>query len=164
MAEIIFNYKGIETFIQSNINEKMKDIINKNISKNNNKNIYFIYNGNIINEELTFIQQANEIDIKRKKMNILVYNEENKNDINTNMIISNEIICPECKENILINIKDYKINLYECKNGHIKNDILFEEFENYQKIYLSKIKCDNVKKKICIIYIILNFIYVIHVK
>ena len=77
MVEVIFNYKGIETVILSNINDKMKDIINKFISKseNINKNIYFLYNGDNINKELTFDQQANEIDIKRKKMNILVYDE-----------------------------------------------------------------------------------------
>ena len=121
MVEVIFNYKGIETVILSNINDKMKDIINnKYISKseNINKNIYFLYNGDNINKELTFDQQANEIDIKRKKMNILVYDEEKEeNNKNIgNIIKSKEIICPECNENILININNYKINLNECKN------------------------------------------------
>ena len=120
MVEVIFNYKGIETVILSNINDKMKDIINKFISKseNINKNIYFLYNGDNINKELTFDQQANEIDIKRKKMNILVYDEEKEeNNKNIgNIIKSKEIICPECNENILININNYKINLNECKN------------------------------------------------
>ena len=111
MAEILFNYKGIETIIQCNINDKMKDIINRFISKikNNNKNLYFIYNGNKVNEELTFNQQTNEIDNKRKKMNILVYEEEENNKNNLKEIKSKEIICPECHENILININNYKI-------------------------------------------------------
>ena len=35
---------------------------------------------------------------------------------------SKYIICPECKDNIRIKIKDYKIELYDCQNGHnIKN-------------------------------------------
>ena len=43
-------------------------------------------------------------------MNIIAYN--NDEDINKKKeIISKDIICPDCKENILINIKDYKINL-----------------------------------------------------
>ena len=45
-------------------------------------------------------------------MNIEVYNDaENTNNIDINIIKSKDVICPECKENILINIKEYKINL-----------------------------------------------------
>ena len=76
MVEVIFNYKGIDTIIQCNINDKMKEIINRfliKIRKNENNNIFlFIYGANIINYDLTFIQQANEIDRNRNKMNILV--------------------------------------------------------------------------------------------
>ena len=69
MAEALFNLKGIVTIIQCKIDDKMKDIINKYIFKidNNNKKIYFFYNGDKINEELTFKEQANEIDYIRKK-------------------------------------------------------------------------------------------------
>ena len=42
-------------------------------------------------------------------------------------------------------IKDYKINLYDCKNGHIKEKLL-NEFEETQNIDLSHIKCDICKK------------------
>ena len=111
--------------------------------------LYILYNGDKINEELTFSQQATEKDNERKKMNVLVYDkekEENRKNIGY-LVKSKEIICPECNENILINFKNYKINLCECRNGHIKNNILFEEFENNQKIDLSKIKCDKCKEK-----------------
>ena len=67
-------------------------------------------------------------------MNILVYDE--------NIYQSNGIICPECKESILIKIKDYKINLYECKNGHSLKNILLKEYEKTQNINLSKIICE----------------------
>ena len=151
MAEILFTYKGIETSIQSNIDDKMEEIINKYVTKSENisKKIYFVYNEERVNKELTFSQQANEIDNERKKMNILVFDEEKEENFKNlgNMIKSNEIVCPECNENILINVKNYKINLKECKNGHIKNDILFEVFENNQKIDLSKIKCDKCNEK-----------------
>ena len=148
MAEISFIYKGIEIKIQSNLNDKMKDIINKFILKieNNNKQKYFIYNGNQINEVLTFYQQANETDKKSKKMNIVVEDVEGTY-IKEEKKKSKEIICPECEENILINIKDYKITLYECKNNHIKNKILLDEFENTQKIDISKIKCNKCFEK-----------------
>ena len=56
MVEVIFNYNGKETIIQCNINDKMKGIINKYIIKTekNNKNIYYLYNGDKINEKLAF--------------------------------------------------------------------------------------------------------------
>lgn len=66
---------------------------------------------------------------------------ENKNDIQKNLIKSNEIICPECYENILLNIKDYKINLYNCKNNHKFNNILLTEFDGYLNLDISKIIC-----------------------
>ena len=55
---------------------------------------------------------------------------------------SKEIICPICKENIRININNYKIRLFECKNGHIIKNILLNEFENSQYINELLIKCD----------------------
>ena len=145
MVEVIFNYEGINTIIQCNINDKMKDIINRfliKIGKNeNDNNLLYIYGANIINYELTFIQQANELDKNRNKMNILVKS-NNDNNKEIKEIISKDIICPECGENIFINIKDFKINLYGCKNNHKINNILINKYENNQKIDLSKIICN----------------------
>ena len=66
MMDVIFNYKDFNTIIQSNIDDKMKDLINKfliKIGKNeNDKNLYYIYNGNKVNLELTCIKLANELD------------------------------------------------------------------------------------------------------
>ena len=47
-------------------------------------------------------------------MNILVY-EINKTIIGENFKNATEIICPECKENILVKINDYKITFFGCK-------------------------------------------------
>ena len=145
MAEILFIYEGGKTKIKcNNLQEKMKDIINKfkNKIKDEDNNLCYLYNGDIINEEL----KLNEIikDKNEKKINLIVYKSEDK--VNEKEIILNEIICPECKENILINIKSYKINLYECKNGHKKENILLNEFENIQKIDISKIVCNKCYK------------------
>ena len=81
MAEVVFNYKGIDTIIQCNINDKMKDIINKFLIKigENDNNLLYIYGDNIINYEFTFIQQANELDKNNNKINIIV---KLNNDIN----------------------------------------------------------------------------------
>ena len=78
------------------------------------------------------------------------------------IIKSKEIICPKCNENILIKIDNYKINLFNCKNNHNIDNILLNEYEN--NIDISKIICDKCKLKKKVIHIIMNFIYVIHVK
>jgi len=143
MVEISFNYKGMLFNILSNENERMGNNINKFISKVNiNENsVYFVYNGIKLDAELSFSQQANKIDIDRKKMNVLVYDLE-RTLIQENEIISKEIICPECRESIFMNVKDYKINLYACQNNHKTDNISFYEFENTQKINLIEIKCN----------------------
>ena len=43
-------------------------------------------------------------------------------------------------------IKDYKISLFECKNGHKIDNLSFDEFEKTQNIDLSKIICNICKK------------------
>ena len=148
MAQVEFQYKGLNTIIQCDENEKITNIIERFSSKAQiDKNIiYFTYDGKSgyeFNKELTFIQMANLIDKERKKMNILVNDDINdtKEDENT-FIKSKNIICPKCGENIKIKIENYKITLYECKNKHEISDLSFDEFENTQKINLSKIICN----------------------
>ena len=146
MLNIIFNYQGTEIIIQCSIDKKMKDIfqefsIKAEIDVNN---IYFLYNGNIINEEIYFNQLISNEDRNRKIMNILV-NDNSETIIKENICQSKEIICPECKQNILIEIKNYKINLSNCKIGHSLNNILLNKFENTQLIDISKIICDMCK-------------------
>ena len=142
MAEVVFDYNANKVTIQCQKNEKMKDIFQRFTNKINIKSnqIFYIYAGNnIVNYELTFKEIVNDEDKKRNKMIIVVY-DANNTFINNIIIKSFEIICPECFENSKININEYKISL-ECKNGHKVDDIHFNEFENMQKIDLSKIKC-----------------------
>ena len=145
MVEVLFIYEGQLIIIQCNLEDKMKDIINKfkNIMKIEDYSLFYIYNGEKINEEFKLNQIENDINIK--KINILVYKNK-KDDKDEKEVMSSEIICPECKENILINIKDYKINLFECKNGHKIENILLNDFEKLQKIDLSKIICNECYK------------------
>ena len=142
MVEAIFNYEGINITIQCERNEKMKDIIDRFLIKIKYKenNLYYLYNGTKINYELTFNEQANIIDKNRKQMNIIV----NKNDeikIINKEIISKNIICPICKENVLINYDNFKINFHDCKNNHNMIKTL-SEFEKTQKIDLNNIICN----------------------
>ena len=130
MTEVEFTYEGIKTIVQCDINDKIKDIINKfliKINKEENTDLYYLYNGTKIKEELTFYEQANQIDKDRKKMNVIIYNNLEDHNIK-NEIISKEIICPDCKENCFIDIKNFKIN-FECKNNHIQNNILLKNYD-----------------------------------
>ena len=146
MSLVKFIYKGSEIIIQCQEIDKMKDIINKFVIKveKDINNLYFMYNGNIINIELKYKDIINETDKKNNIMKILV-EEYNKEKIEKNKVISKDIICPECKENIFIKIDNYKINLMGCKNRHKFNNILINEFENTQIIDISKIICDECK-------------------
>ena len=100
-----------------------------------------------INEDKSFEDTANSEDRKRSKMSVLVYENENqmeekKSDIKK----SKNIICPICKENIKMEIKDYKINLYDCNHWHKKENLLLNEYEETQNIDMTKIICDICKK------------------
>ena len=88
----------------------MKDIIDAFLIKMQNKenNLYYLYNGTKINLELTFNEQANDFDKNRKKINIIV-NKNEDDDSQIKEIVSKDIICPECKENVLIDINSFHI-------------------------------------------------------
>ena len=142
MAKVIFSYEGEKIKIQCNENDLMKDIINKFLKKIKKEEyeLYYIYNGKKLNYELTFNEQANNLDKELKKMNIIVLYVKGKKG--KNEIISKDIICPECKDNILIELKKFQINLFGCNQNHSKNNINIYSFEETQKIDLNKIVCD----------------------
>ena len=76
MIHAEFNYNGETTIVQCNLSEKVKKIIIKFIKKRdiNINTVYFVYNSfNIILDESELNEIINEKDIKRKKINILVY-------------------------------------------------------------------------------------------
>ena len=91
----------------------MKNICNKYASKIhiNINSLIFIYGGNKINYEISFQEQANSIDKERNEMNILVYKEENEN----------EIKCSKCGE--IIKIDKFE-NIIKLNNN--QNDMLNE--------------------------------------
>ena len=152
MTEIEFNYEGEKLIIQGNLDEKLEEIIKRfTIKAQKSKgDLIFLYGGSLINEELTIKEQASEEDIKRNKICILVQDNtdieyDDNDEINGNLIKSKYIICPECKENICLLINDYKITLYDCKNGHETKNILFKDFERTQYEDGSNIKCEECK-------------------
>ena len=135
MLEIKFNYEGRIIPIQCNKNEKMKDIFNKIETEIKNKSVYYIYKGDKINKELKLEEIIKEDDINN--INIIIYNIDKINKIK-----SKYVKCPKCQENIRIKFNDYKIKLYDCKNGHNIENISLEEYENAQDIDISTIICN----------------------
>ena len=145
MANVKFIFEGTETVIQCNNEDKMNKICNKFVNKIgiDIDTIYFLYNGDLINSELKFNEQAKKIDKDKNEMNIVV------NKLNTSTIINEErkeILCPECGENCKIKISDYKIKAFDCKNKH-EIKILLDEYKNTQKIDESNIICNVCNKQ-----------------
>lgn len=146
MSSVDFFYEGVPITIQCDENDIMDEIIQrfcKKISKNQDE-IYFIYGGEIIKKNETFTQVASSEDKQRKKLSVLcnIIPKEPPKEPESSFKKSKSIICPKCHENALINIKDFKIELFNCKNKDINENISFADFEQSQLIDESKIKCD----------------------
>ena len=145
---LVLNIKGIEIVIQCDIKEKINDIYQRFLSSIP-KDLYkinFIYNEKKVKNDLSLEEIANEKDRKRNIMNIFVL-EFNSIIKNKNIKKSKYIICPECSENIKINIDDYNMHLFDCKNRHIKNNILISEYDCLQNFDISKINCNICQQK-----------------
>ena len=142
-AKLEFLYYGKVIIIECLVTEKMKDIYDRLLSKLNQdiRHLNFMYNGEEINENIRIEQIVNEAD-KDQDKNIYIMRIEVINTNQENLKFEN-IICPKCGENTLIQLKDYKINCYDCKKMHKINNLLFKEFEKTQNIDLSKIECEN---------------------
>ena len=122
MIQLTFVYNGLRTNIQCNLDDRIQEIFQQYTNKieQNINSLYFLYDGKQINKELTFKEIVpNDI----KNIIILVYSINNLSE-KSQLVKSKEIICPICKESACLSIKDYKIILFGCRNGHCKN-ILF---------------------------------------
>ena len=107
----------------------------------------FLYGGNVLSENGTLIETLSEDDKNRDIINILVFSNEEESTNNI-VVKSKEVICPNCFEPAYMNIKNYKISIYDCKNRHKINNILLDEYEQTQNINISKIICDKCKENI----------------
>ena len=145
MNQVEFDYNDGKTIIQCNATDKMKDIIKKFIIKVDTmeSKIFFLCEGRILEEEKTF----NEVAKDKNQLIVIVKEETDEKENVSTLKKSKNIICPECNENIRISIDDFKISLYECKNGHKFEDIQLNEFDKIQYVDQSKIICDICKNK-----------------
>ena len=136
--ELLFIYKGQKTSIQGDINLPMKKILEafKNKLKLNNINLRFEYGHEAIKEDITLGTFVSQHQIVNNKIEITVFEEnEDKTEI-----LSEDIICPECKQEARIkNITDDKVTL-ECSQAHF-SEIKKTEFNKSQMIIKESIKC-----------------------
>ena len=147
MTEIEFQYKGSIFTIQANDDRKMKEICDKFINKSlaNKNNINYLYSGTTLIPDYTLSQTINNIDKKRKKMTVIVIDNSPETKEH-NFIKSANFICPKCQESALYELKNHKIKIYNCKNGHIMENLLLSELDKTQMIDETEIICHECKK------------------
>ena len=124
MVEIEFDYKQEKLKIQVNLEDKFENAIQKlkfKIKKEN-EDLCFLSKGKNVNKDEIIQNIMNESEKQSKTIKILVFDLDTPIPENTNMVKSKDIICPECKESCLIEIKNNRIRLYDCKNGHEKKN------------------------------------------
>ena len=166
MAIVYFVLNKNESIIHCSNNDKMKDICDKFLRNMNLKfeEFIFIHREKLINLKLTLNEQIkkednNKITIFCISINDIIKN-LNQKEINLSneklnkkdttpifKIKSKEIKCPECGEICKIKFNNFKITLYGCINGHKKENISLEDYNQMQYIDKSKIKCHNCKEK-----------------
>ena len=149
MAKIEISYEGATTEILCQLNEKLEISLKKFFTKLGKKegSIFFIHNGNKLDEELTFEEAANTLDKINNRMKILGFDYTSDEDKEKILKKSKNIICPICMENAHISVEDFIISLYDCKNNHRTDNIQLNEFEKTQYVDQSKIICDKCKEK-----------------
>ena len=142
MIHAEFKYNSEIIKIESKLDENIEKIC-KGFSKKVNKDINkfnFIYAGKQLNFNKLIYEEINNMDKERKIMSILALGIDSTIKNSNNIIKSDHIICPLCKESARIGFENFKIKIYDCKYEHITY-LLFNEFEDTQNIDESKILC-----------------------
>ena len=143
--EISFNYLGEEITSQCNdTKDKVKEIFLKSKKDIDPNSLIFLYSGREIDGNLSIGKIISSHDNERKKMNFLVM--KRLDEPNSCWIYSKDIICPKCGESAMIDVKDYKIFFHCIKGNHNLGNIFLDEYENTQKVDISKIICEECKK------------------
>ena len=147
MAQLEFEYSQNVVIIQVNFDDLFKTAFNKYYQKTLIKpnSVVFIANGMKLSENKRIIDSMNQMQIMNRKMRIFVTS-LNNSQIENYIVESKDIICPKCFEECRIKIIDYIVNLFDCRNNHL-SALKLKNFKEYQRIDLSKIKCDICKNK-----------------
>ena len=132
------NYNGDEYKIPFNENDIVKNVFQKflvKVQKPMNK-VLFLYDGKKIDENEILSEIMTKEDKSEKNVSILVQDISEKV-----LLITNNPLCPTCAAECTIKSENYKFYL-KCKNGHITNNILVQEYKELQEIDSAKIICD----------------------
>ena len=134
-VKVLFQFEGgnIDTLsITSKDNSKMSEVISslakKVQSDINLKDYIFLYNGTMINTDLTIAQ------IRKAP----------KEDMIINVKQSSKLMkCPRCDGGTcFIKIENYGVKFFGCeREGHLPEARQFEDYEDSQKMNYNKIKC-----------------------
>ena len=148
MSNFTFIFNGIEILIPYKQKEKLSSIFQRFCIKIGvqRENLNFLCNGKILDDQIT----EDKIPINQNgKRFIYVDNNNYNSDFKSQDVIinSNVIICPECQESASISVDNYHLIISKCKNGHKIENIKIKDFEDTQKINISKIICDQCKIK-----------------
>ena len=110
MTEVKIIYNGYPIIIQAQHNEIVKEIFNrfKIKIKGENKELIFLYNLEIIKDDNISISKLTA----EKVITILACDSFNMNSGNNNLVKSEYVICPICKESAILEEKDYKLISY----------------------------------------------------
>ena len=144
-TNVIFTLDGVNLTIKCTTEDKIKEICEKystQITKNMNS-LLFLYEGNKVNFDLSFKEQANEIDRNNHEMKILVNKNENNTNINNNITVSNtkntECLLDNAKSTffsrILFSYLDEKIKLKVIKYNKKLQEKIHNKLINY-KFYI----------------------------
>ena len=144
MYYVEFIYNEYKRKVECNYDETMRSICKRYTRKAilDINALHFLYFGKDINLELNFSQTANMMDKNRKIMTIDVV-DRYLGDLN--IVRAKELICPECYDSALLDIRKYEIQIHDCINGHNSGIVLLDEFEESQMIDLTQIKCEKCK-------------------
>ena len=144
MINIEIIYQGSPFTIQTESNQTFNDVIQKFLQKSNAnpEKLYFLTNGFTVNKENKI---ANLMSTENKNQNkmVVLANTTDDNDKTVSSITQSKcVICPQCFEPCRIELKNYKIKLYDCINGHTTNNMKLVNYKTSQLIDLKKITCD----------------------
>jgi len=141
MAQLIFRFNSQDIIHNYQQGEQISSILqsfchNFGIKRDN---FAFLCNGTILNDQST-IQSLTPNN--NNQIIILVTDIGTSAPTEPVMRKSNSIICPQCKESIVLSVRDFKVSLFQCKNGHKMDNIPLSKFNETQNIDISKIFCD----------------------
>ena len=134
MVEVEFHYNLLKSNIISELNETIKEALDKSNLNYilNNKDFSIMVHDKKIEKKEKIESIMTEEDKKNNKVQIILIDLDNSNNFK-------EIICPECLESCRFNIRDYKFNLFHTSGAHNIENIKLKEFLKMQNDLLQKV-------------------------